>query len=75
MAAHAAQKLGADLAVAVSGIAGPGGAEPGKPVGTVWLGWWYKGQSGAQLLQFQGDRGQIRNQTVDAALEKIHELH
>ena len=74
MAAHAAQKLGADLAVAVSGIAGPGGAEPGKPVGTVWLGWWYKGQSGAQLLQFQGDRGQIRNQTVDAALEKILEL-
>lgn len=74
MAAHAAQKLGADLTVAVSGIAGPGGAEPGKPVGTVWMGWWYKGQSGACLLQFEGDRGKVRNQTVDAALQKMLEL-
>lgn len=74
MAQGAAEKLNANLTVAVSGIAGPGGAEPNKPVGTVWLGWWYKGQYGSQLLQLKGTRDQIRQQTVDAALEKMLEL-
>jgi nicotinamide-nucleotide amidase len=64
-------------AVAVTGIAGPGGAVPGKPVGTVWLavataapleaGVW------AQRLQLSGDRHQVRWQTLLAALQRLRE--
>ncbi len=64
-------------AVAVTGIAGPGGAVPGKPVGTVWLavaaaapleaGVW------AQRLQLAGDRHQVRWQTLLAALQRLRE--
>ncbi|MDO4501885.1 MAG: CDP-diacylglycerol--glycerol-3-phosphate 3-phosphatidyltransferase [Coriobacteriia bacterium] len=74
MAQGAAEKLRADLVVAVSGIAGPGGAEPDKPVGTVWMGWWFKGQSGAERLQLKGDRDKIRQQTAHAALKKMKDL-
>jgi nicotinamide-nucleotide amidase len=56
------------LAVAVTGIAGPGGAVPGKPVGTVWLA--LAGQQGteAERLQLDGDRAAVRLQTVATAL-------
>jgi len=60
------------LAVAVTGIAGPGGATPGKPVGTVWLAIAVHGQpSQAELLQLQGDRAAVREQTVSAALDRL----
>lgn len=59
----------ADLALAVTGIAGPGGATPGKPVGLVWLAWAQRGgATGARRLQFDGDRAAVRAQTVHAAL-------
>jgi nicotinamide-nucleotide amidase len=62
----------AQLAVAVTGIAGPGGAVPGKPVGTVWLGLAATGQAArAELLQLDGDRTQVRSQTVEAALQRL----
>jgi nicotinamide-nucleotide amidase len=56
----------------VTGIAGPGGAVPGKPVGTVWLGW-ATSRSGAiriatALRRFRGDRETVRRKTVRAAL-------
>jgi nicotinamide-nucleotide amidase len=72
MAAGALKRTGAQLAVAVTGIAGPGGAVPGKPVGTVWLGWAERRGRGmrvaAQLKHFRGDRDAVRRKTVLAAL-------
>jgi nicotinamide-nucleotide amidase len=62
----------ADLAVAVTGIAGPGGATPGKPVGTVWVALARRGAPAqADLLQLQGDRAAIRAQTVEYALQRL----
>ena len=70
MAEGAVARLSCDIAVSVTGIAGPGGAEPGKPVGTVWMGVCRKGAAAdARLLSFRGDREQVRLQTVLAALE------
>jgi nicotinamide-nucleotide amidase len=58
-------------AVAVTGIAGPGGAVPGKPVGTVWLAWGQPGLVHAQRLQLPGDRAAVRAATVLAALQRL----
>ncbi len=61
-----------DLAVAVTGIAGPSGGSPDKPVGTVWLALARRGQAAqAELLQLQGDRAAIRAQTVEHALRRL----
>ena len=60
---------GAGVAVAVTGIAGPGGETPGKPVGTVWIAWKRRGgYPQAELFHFDGDREAVRRQTVSAAL-------
>lgn len=62
----------ADLSVAVTGIAGPSGASPGKPVGTVWLALARRGEAAqASLLQLKGNRGEVRQQTTIHALEAI----
>jgi nicotinamide-nucleotide amidase len=62
----------ADCAVAISGIAGPGGATPGKPVGTVWLAWQTRGAGTlARREQFDGDRQAVRRQAVAAALRGV----
>ena len=75
MAAGALRRSGAQIAVAVTGIAGPGGAVAGKPVGTVWLGWatrrGRKLQVGTQLNHFRGNRETVRRKTVRAALEGL----
>src|SRR5579859_1320840 len=77
MAAGALERTGAQLSVAVTGIAGPGGAVPGKPVGTVWLGWAERrGRSirvVTKLKHFRGDREAVRRKTVRAALEGLLE--
>ncbi|NML16300.1 CinA family protein [Azohydromonas caseinilytica] len=71
MAAGALAHARAELALAVTGIAGPGGAVPGKPVGTVWLGWAVRdGAVGAELLQLDGDRAAVRTVTVERALQR-----
>jgi nicotinamide-nucleotide amidase len=59
----------ANVAVAVSGIAGPGGGAPEKPVGTVWVAWAVAGHAtSAQRFQFAGNRAQVRWQTCEVAL-------
>ena len=75
MATGALKRTGAQLSVAVTGIAGPGGAVPGKPVGTVWLGWAERRGRGirvaVQLKHFRGDRDAVRRKTVRAALRGL----
>jgi nicotinamide-nucleotide amidase len=61
------------LAAAVTGIAGPGGAVPGKPVGTVWLAWGSAAGVKAERLQLGGDRSAVRAATVHAALRRLHD--
>ena len=66
---------GATLAVAVTGIAGPGGGTPDKPVGSVWIAWKARGgYADAQLFQFDGDRESVRRQTVAASLQGLSRL-
>lgn len=60
-----------EAAVAVSGIAGPDGGTPAKPVGTVCLGWAVKGQVFSATCHFQGSRLEIKQQTVVAALSGL----
>jgi nicotinamide-nucleotide amidase len=75
MALGALARAPVQLAVAVTGIAGPGGSVPGKPVGTVWLAvaaapaW--GGALSAERLQLGGDREAVRAQTVAVALQRL----
>jgi nicotinamide-nucleotide amidase len=71
MVRGALRRAPVQLAVAVTGIAGPGGATPGKPVGTVWLAWGTASHTGAQRLQLPGDRDAVRGATVSAALQRL----
>lgn len=78
MAAGVLDLSGADLAVSISGIAGPGGATPGKPVGTVWFGWASRSPRGgvsvdALLHRLAGDRDAVRRQSVVLALDGLRE--
>jgi nicotinamide-nucleotide amidase len=79
MAEGAVRRAGVDLGVAVTGIAGPGGATPGKPVGTVWLGLARRDAAGsvqvqAERLQWAGDRAAVREQTVRLALRRLRDV-
>lgn len=73
MAEGALRRSRAQITVAVSGIAGPGGGTPAKPVGTVCLAWAVDGRTDAVTLHFEGDRDAVRRQTVVAALEGVLE--
>jgi nicotinamide-nucleotide amidase len=63
-----------DWGVAITGIAGPGGAVPGRPVGTVWMAWLRRGQvAQSQCWTFDGDREAIREAAARAAIEGLIE--
>lgn len=78
MAIGALETLGGHVALAVTGIAGPAGAQPGKPVGTVWFAWaWKEGgaiETRVALETFDGDRESIRRQSVARALRELSQL-
>jgi nicotinamide-nucleotide amidase len=77
MAVGALERLGGDVSVAVSGIAGPDGGVAGKPVGTVWFAWAVRHADQLEvrtaLERFNGDREAIRRQSVACALEGVLE--
>ncbi len=61
----------AQVAVAVTGVAGPTGGSRAKPVGTVWFAWHVQGRTSAQCMLFPGDRAGVRGATVRHALERL----
>ena len=73
MAAGVRQRLDADVAVSVTGLAGPGGDDYGNPVGTVFLGYCDADRLVTKECHFSGNREAVRNQTIQAALNLVLE--
>ena len=74
MAEGARKVLQADVAVSVTGLAGPGGDDYGNPVGTVFIGYSDETGTSAKHCRFTGDRESIRNQTIETALQLILDM-
>lgn len=73
MACSARRVYGADVAMSVTGIAGPGGGSEAKPVGTVWFGLATKDGAETFRRRFDGDRAAVRRQTVEEVLHRLAE--
>lgn len=71
MSLGAVARSNAEVAVAVSGVAGPGGGSEEKPVGTVWIAWCVDQRADARCYAFPGDRAAVREATIVAALEGL----
>ena len=71
MARGVRKVLAADVGIAVSGIAGPAGGTPEKPVGTVWIGLSAPGNEQAWSYHLEGDRLQIKEQAAEQALRRL----
>jgi nicotinamide-nucleotide amidase len=74
MALGARDRAGADISVAISGIAGPGGGSAEKPVGTIWIAWATQAGVHTQRYLFDGDREAVRRQAMEEALRGVLEL-
>lgn len=73
MALGAVQRSGAQVAMAVTGIAGPTGGSPDKPVGTVWFAWAWPGHLESACVKWPGNRQAVREQTTAHALAQLLE--
>lgn len=71
MASGLRRRAEVDWTVAVTGIAGPGGGTPEKPVGTVWIAWAGPPGVSSERHQFEGDRAAVRRQTVNISLRGL----
>jgi nicotinamide-nucleotide amidase len=74
MAEGAVARSSAQVAVAVTGVAGPTGGSAEKPVGTVWFGWSVAGRVHTERRRFDGDRATVRAATVHHALATLSTL-
>ena len=72
MALGALQHAHAQVALAVTGVAGPTGGSPEKPLGTVWFAWATPYYCTSEMVQFNGDRAAVRASTVLHSLQKLH---
>ena len=75
MAVGVRNALNADVAVSVTGLAGPGGDEFGNPVGTVFIGYADETHAISRKFLFSGDRDSVRNKALEAALQMILEMN
>lgn len=75
MAQGAAKALAAEIAVSVTGLAGPGGDDRGNPIGTVYIGYCCENLVLSRKYLFEGDRESVRSQAVEAALRLILEMN
>lgn len=73
MAAGVRSRLGTDIGISITGIAGPGGGSGEKPVGTVWFGLAHPGGVDTSTMTITGDRGRVRRVSSLAALELVRE--
>jgi nicotinamide-nucleotide amidase len=73
MAFGAVRHSHARVGIAVTGVAGPGGGSPDKPVGTVWFAFMIDGRLASEMRRFEGDRAAVRRQTVEHALARVVE--
>lgn len=71
MAEGLCKVVGCDYSVSVTGIAGPTGELPGKPVGTVYFGFCGGGRNGSFRREFSGSRNEVREKTCECALETL----
>jgi nicotinamide-nucleotide amidase len=74
MAAGALTKGGAQVSLAITGVAGPSGGTPDKPVGMVCFAWAYGSKMSSETRRFGGDRESVRRQSVEHALKEMLEL-
>ena len=74
MARGAAEAMDCNVAVSTTGIAGPSGAVPGKPVGTVCIGYYINGSVFTETNHFSGSRNEVRSAAVNRALTHLAEL-
>jgi nicotinamide-nucleotide amidase len=80
MSIGALETLGGNVSLSITGIAGPDGGQPGKPVGTVWFGWAWRTSDGeietrVAHERFEGDREAVRRASVGRALREILSLN
>ena len=74
MATGAVLRSQAQVSIAVTGVAGPGGGTEAKPVGTVWFGWQVDGALHSEVQHFAGDRATVRLFTMGHAIRRLNEL-
>lgn len=74
MASGVRKRLGAGASIAVTGIAGPGGAVPGKPVGTVWIAVSAGKVTTARRFSFKGERAEVKTRSALSAIAELERL-
>lgn len=74
MAEGVCKTVGADMGIATTGIAGPTGAEPGRPVGTVWMAWCIKGKTISRCFHFPGNRRRVIDMATNTAIATAIQL-